>query len=205
MPMLYELAQLTLQIGATPKAVAGVKAYVADSAAKGTLLGCWSSEIGELNKVAVLRGFTEAAELRDERKRALEGGDPFGCREVLTHLEMDSYAPFPGIAPVKPGALGPIYEIRSYALKPGGLPGTIAAWHAALPARNALSVNLVVMHTLDGPPRFTHIWPYASLEQRAAIRAKSVATGIWPPSGGGANIAVMKNGIWLPTEISPLT
>src|SRR5260370_22490766 len=114
--MLYELAQLTVQIGATPKAVAGIKSYVSDAQAKGTLLGCWSSEIGELNKIAVLRGFADVEELGAERKRALESHDPFGCLDVLAQLEMDSYAPFPGIPPVKPGAFGPIYEIRSYTL-----------------------------------------------------------------------------------------
>jgi len=203
--MLYELAKLTVRIGATPKAVAGIKTWVAEPGAKGRLLGCWASEIGELNQVAVLRGFADAAEFGGERKRALEDGDPFRCGDALTRLEMDGYAPFPGIPEVKPGQFGPIYEIRSYALKPGGLPGTIAAWQAALPKRRELSQNLIVMHTLDGPPRFTHVWPYASLEQRAAIRAKSVSLGVWPPKGGADFLAVMTNGIWLPTEISPLT
>ena len=203
--MLYEFAKITLEIGATPKAVAGIKDYVTDQAAKGTLLGCWSAEIGELNKVAVLRGFADAGELQAERKRMLESTDPFGCVAVTTQLEADGYAPFPFVPPVKIGSFGPIYEIRSYVLKPGGLPHTIAAWRAALPARLELSPNVIVMHTLDGPPRFTHIWPYRSLEERAAIRAKSVSMGVWPPKGGPAHLAVMTNGIWLPTEISPLT
>jgi hypothetical protein len=202
--MLYELAKLTLKIGTTPKAVAGIKAYVAEPAAKGKLLGCWSAEIGTLNQVAVLRGFADEAELRLERKRALESRDPFACGDALTHLEMDSYAPFPGIPAVEPGRLGPIYEIRTYTLRPGGLAGTISAWQNALPKRRELSPNLVVMHTLDGPPRFTHIWPYPSLNERAAIRAKSVSLGVWPPPGGGEHLAVMTTGIWLPTEISPL-
>ncbi len=202
--MLYELAKLTVQVGAMPQAVAGVKAYLADAGAKGRQLGCWSAEIGDLNQIAVLRGFADAAELGTERKRALASSDPFGCRDVLTHLEMDGYAPFPGIPTIEPGRFGPVYEIRTYTLKPNGLPGTIAAWQAALPKRRELSPNLVVMHTLDGPPRFTHIWPYPTLEQRAAIRAKSVSLGVWPPPGGAKLIAAMRNGIWLPTEISPL-
>ena len=202
--MLYELAKLTLQIGSTPRALAGIKDFVTDKSAKGTLLGCWASEIGELNQVAVLRGFSDVEALRVERKRVLESSNPFGCLDLLTRLETDSYAPFPDVPPVEIGAFGPIYEIRTYTLKPGRLPQTIAAWRAALPARLALSRNLIVMHTIDGPPRFTHIWPYASLEQRAAIRAKSVSTGVWPPKGGAEHLAVMTNGIWLPTEISPL-
>jgi hypothetical protein len=202
--MLYELAKLTLQIGATPKALPGIKAYVAEGASKGKLLGCWASEIGELNKVAVLRGFSDAEALRAERKRTLESSNPFGCRDLLIHLEADSYAPFPDLRPIETGAFGPVYEIRSYTMKPGVLPEVIAAWRTALPARLELSRNLIVMHTIDGAARFTHIWPYASLEQRAEIRSKAVSIGVWPPKGGADHLAVMTNGIWLPTEISPL-
>jgi hypothetical protein len=202
--MLYELAKLTLQIGAAPKALAGISAFVAEGEGKGRLLGCFASEIGELNNIAVLRGFSDREALRAERKRALESSNPFGCRDFLTHLEMDSYAPFPDLPPIETGAFGPIYEIRSYTMKPGALPQVITSWRAALPARLKLSRNVIVMHTIDGPPRLTHIWPYASLEQRADIRAKAVSTGVWPPKGGGDHLAVMANGIWLPTEISPL-
>ena len=202
--MLYELAKLSVGVGTTPKAVAGIKAYLGEPEAKGRLLGCWSSEIGMLNQVAVLRSFADEAELRAERRRALESKAPFSCPEALTHLEMDGYAPFPGIPAVEPGRFGPIYELRTYTLKPGALAGTIERWRAALPRRRELSPNLVVMHTLDGPQRFTHIWPYPSLEQRAAIRAKSVSLGVWPPPGGAESLAVMTTGIWLPTEISPL-
>lgn len=202
--MLYELAKLTLKIGATAKALPGIKAFVGEGEPKGRLLGCFASDIGELNKVAVLRGFSDTEALRAERKRALESSNPFGCRDLLTHLEMDSYAPFPDLPPIETGAFGPIYEIRSYTMKPGALPQVITSWRAALPARLKLSRNLIVMHTIDGPPRLTHIWPYASLEQRAEIRAKAVSIGVWPPEGGADRLAVMTNGIWLPTEISPL-
>jgi hypothetical protein len=202
--MLYELAKLTIRIGATSQAVAGIQTYLSDAAAKGKLLGCWYAEIGDLNQVAVLRGFADVEEAAAERRRALASRSPFACQDVLAKIEMDSYAAFPGIPPIETGKFGPVYEIRTYTLKPGGLAGTIAAWEAALPKRRELSPNLVVMHTLDGPPRFTHIWPYPSLEQRTAIRAKSISLGVWPPKGGADFIAVMTNGIWLPTEISPL-
>ncbi|MBW0001960.1 MAG: NIPSNAP family protein [Hyphomicrobiales bacterium] len=202
--MLYEFAKLTLQIGATPKALPGIKAYVEDGEARGTLLGCWASEIGELNKVAVLRGFSDGEALRAERKRTLESRNPFGCRDFLMHLETDSYAPFPDLPSIETGAFGPVYEIRSYIMKPGVLPDVVASWRAALPARLKLSRNLIVMHTIEGPARLTHIWPYSSLEQRAEIRGKAVQMGVWPPKGGADHLAVMANGIWLPTEISPL-
>ena len=39
----------------------------------------------------------------------------------MTRLKLETYAPFPDLPPVEPGAFGPVYEIRSYVLKTGGL------------------------------------------------------------------------------------
>ena len=59
-----------------------------------------TTDIGTLGRLFVLRGFADAAELAAERKRALFSANPFGAAEVLTGLEMDSYAPFPFLPPV---------------------------------------------------------------------------------------------------------
>jgi hypothetical protein len=59
----YELATLSVGLGAAPKVVPGIEAYVADGAAGGKLLGCWNSDIGVLNQIAVLREFRDEAEL----------------------------------------------------------------------------------------------------------------------------------------------
>jgi len=106
---------------------------------------------------------------------------------------------------VKPGKYGAVYEIRTYKLKHGGVPNTIAAWEAAVPERIKLSPLVIAMYALDGPPRFTHIWPFVSLDARAAVRADSVAKGVWPPKGGPAWLTgEMRSTIALPTAISPL-
>ena len=203
--MLYEIATLRIGLGTAQTVVAGIDAYVKAPEAKGALLGCWMSEIGALNEVLVLRGFTDAAELAAERKRALGSTNPFGCGEALVGLSFDSYAPFPFLPPVETGAFGNVYEIRTYRLKHGGVEPTIAAWQAAIPARVKLSPLVVAMYALDGPPRFTHIWPFSSLDARAAIRADSVKQGIWPPKGGPAWLTGdMQSTIALPTAISPL-
>ena len=49
------------------------------------------------------------------RRRRIGGGaqfsaNPFGAAEVLNGLEMDSYAPFPYLPPVKPGKFGKVYD-----------------------------------------------------------------------------------------------
>jgi len=87
---------------------------------------------------------------------------------------MDSYAPFPFLPPVRPGAYGKVYEFRTYKLKPGGLPPTLAGWEAAMPAREPMSHLVTNMYALDGAPRITHIWPYAQYGSVSAVRCPAM-------------------------------
>jgi hypothetical protein len=199
----YELATLSIGLGTAVKAAEAIAAYA--GAGAGTLLGCWASDIGALNSVAVLRGFADDAELARERDRTLRSSNPFGCADYLTRLSLDSYAPFPDLPPVETGAFGPVYEIRTYILKPGGLTPTFEGWAEKLPGRTALSKMLVAMYALDGTPRITHIWPYASVNDRARLRAESVQKGTWPPKSAVWLTPEMHSTIYLPTAVSPLT
>ncbi|OAE99039.1 NIPSNAP family containing protein [Bradyrhizobium centrolobii] len=203
--MLYEIATLTVKLGTAAKAVAGIGEYVGASEAKGSLLGCWASEISDLNQLLVLRSFADHEAWRSERERALRTPNPFNAGDAITQLNFDTYAPFPFLPPVAPGRYGNVYEIRTYRLKHGGVAPTIAAWEAAIPERVKLSPLSIAMYSLDGPPRFTHIWPFASLDSRAAVRAESVAKGVWPPKGGPDWLTGdMRSIVALPTAISPL-
>ncbi|MBP1093845.1 NIPSNAP family protein [Bradyrhizobium diazoefficiens] len=203
--MLYEIATLTVKLGTAAKAVAGIGDYVGAPEAKGMLLGCWANEIGELNQLLVLRSFGDHEAYRGERERALRTANPFNAGEAIAQMSFDTYVPFPFLPPVVPGKYGSVYEIRTYRLKHGGVPPTIAAWEAAMPERGKLSPLSIAMYALDGPPRFTHIWPFASLDARAAVRAESVARGVWPPKGGPDWLTgEMRSIIALPTAISPL-
>ncbi|MFS8608736.1 MAG: NIPSNAP family protein [Gammaproteobacteria bacterium] len=61
------------------------------------------------------------------------------------------------------------------------------------------------MYSLDGPTRFTQIWPYESANARAEIRAKTVADGVWPPKGGPDWLtANMTSTLAVPLPFSPL-
>lgn len=203
--MRYELATLTIRLGTLGAVVAGIDAFVKDSAARGTFLGCWSTEIGDLNKVIILRGFEEHADLATERMRVLSSTNPFNAGEAILDMAFESYLPFPFLPKVQPGAFGKVYELRTYRLKHGGIPHTIEAWKAAMPERSRISPLTIAMYPLDGSPRFTHIWPFSSLDARAEARAESVAKGVWPPKGGPAWLTgEMVSTIMLPTAISPL-
>jgi hypothetical protein len=94
--------------------------------------------------------------------------------------------------------------VRSYIFKTGGLQPTLDGWATQLPGRVAVSPLVGAMYKADGAPGFTHIWPYPSLNDRAAIRADVVARGIWPPKGGPDCLHEMRSTICLPLPVSPL-
>jgi hypothetical protein len=104
------------------------------------------------------------------------------------------------------GQFGPCYEVRSYVLKPGALAATTEAWRKAVPGRMKISPVLAVMSSVSGAvTRLMHIWPYHSLDERARLRDKAVADGVWPPSGGPALLVSQQVDIYLPAPFSPMT
>lgn len=207
--MHYELATMSLPFGSASLAATQVQTYCSDPQAQGQLLGCWFTDIGRLNQMLVLRGFDSRQALLAERERTQRHTNPLGCGELFLSLEQHSYQGFGWMQPVRPsnesGIRGPVYEIRTYGIRPGGLQPTIDLWQQYLPARHQLSPCVVAMVALDGPLRFTNIWAYESLNARSQIRADAVAQGLWPPKGGPAHLRTdMVSTIALPTAISPL-
>ena len=208
-PMYYELATMTLPFGTAAQAATNVQAFAADPQAQGELLGCWFTDIGQLNQMIVMRGFSTLQALQSERDRTQHSASPFGCGEIFQSLEQHSYQGFGWMKPVRPsaesGIRGPVYEIRTYGIKPGGLQPTVDLWEQAVPLREKLSPCVVAMVALDGPLRFTNIWAYDSLNSRSQIRGEAVAQGIWPPTGGPAHLTThMVSTIAMPTSVSPL-
>jgi succinate dehydrogenase/fumarate reductase flavoprotein subunit len=207
--MYYELATMTLPFGTAGQAATNVQAFATSTEAQGELLGCWFTDIGVLNQMIVLRGFATLDALQAERERTQQSVNPFGCGEIFQTLEQHSYKGFPWMKPVRPsaesGITGPVYEIRTYGIKTGGVQPTIDLWEQYVPARDKLSPCVVAMVALDGPLRFTNIWAYDSLNARSQIRGEAVAQGIWPPKGGPAHLTTnMVSTMAMPTAVSPL-
>lgn len=201
----YELATLSTVIFGVGKAARGIEAYVREPEAKGNLLGAWSSDIGRLNQVYVLRAFDSHADLLAERERLRRSSNPFNAGELLTGLDVSSYRPFDFLPPVQTGAWGPFYEIRDYEMKPGTLMDTMGRWQNAVPKRSEYSPLTIAMYGIDGVNRLVNIWPYASLNDRQAIRGKSVSDGAWPPKNGPDGLTPnMTSTIALPLGFSPL-
>lgn len=203
--MLYELATLSCPLLEQDVVSDRARRWVSSADAAGRLLGAWRTEIGELSRLIVLRGFETMDELQRERNRALLGQQPFGIESSSVQLAMESYALFPFLPDIEPATFGGFYEIRRYWLKAGGIAPTITAWEHAIGPAEAYTSHLIGnMYALDGPPRITHIWGFSSLEQRIALRTRHYAEGLWPPKGGPEQIESATSTIGLPESWSPL-
>jgi hypothetical protein len=82
-----------------------------------------------------------------------------------------------------------IYEVRTYDLKPRSVEEFEKRFGEAY--------------------KFMHIWPYPSLDARAATRSKAQAAGAWPPSPQKYGtppyqLLHQENKILIPASFSPL-
>lgn len=199
----YEISTLSTVIFGAGAAGAGIEEWI--NTGKGKLFGAWFSDIGQLNEVYLLRGYANADDLLTERERLARAANPFGCIDQLMRYTVETYRPLDFMGPIETGALGPVYEIRTYKMKLNGLMPTTEKWQAALPKRDEYSRCSIAMYGVDGEPRLTQIWPYSSLEERGKARGQSVADGNWPPKGGPDWLDPdMRSTIAMPMAFSPM-
>ena len=198
----YDVTLATIRPGTHPQALAAIEKTLTDDLG---LLACWYCDIGALNRILIIRKSADAAKVIENRFAALSARNPLGIGEFITDLSLDTYASFDFMPPLRPGAHGPCYEVRSYVLKPDGLAPTIELWRKSVPGRVSVSPVLAAMVAVTGAAiRFMHIWPYKSCDERARLREKAVADGVWPPPGGPGHLVSQQADIYLPAAFSPL-
>lgn len=198
----YDVTIIAVRPGTHPQALAILSKTLAGDAG---LLACWYSDIGAVNQILLIRQIADAAATLETRLAALRSANPFGLAEFITGMAMDIYVSFDFMPPLRPGDYGPCYEVRTYMLKPGSLAPTIELWRQAIPGRAKVSPALAAMTSLTGAvTRFLHIWPYKSFDERARLRDKAVADGVWPPPGGPGHLISQQVDIYLPAAFSPM-
>jgi hypothetical protein len=198
----YDVTIATVRPGMHPRALAAIEKTLTDDPG---LLACWYSDIGALNRILIIRKSADAGKVVENRFAGLNARNLLGIGEFITDLSLDTYVPFDFMPPLRPGVYGPCYEVRSYVLKPDGLAPTIELWRKAVPGRASVSPVLAAMVAVTGAAiRFMHIWPYKSYDERAWLREKAVADGVWPPPGGPGHLASQQADIYLPAAFSPL-
>lgn len=200
----YEVTIITVRPGTHAEALARLEKTLPLTMG-GELLACWYSDIGALNQILLIRAAPDIMRIHADRVKLLKTENPFGVGEYIVGMSMDTYVSFPFMPPMKAGQYGPVFEVRTYVLKPDGVPATIELWRKSVPGRTTLSPLLAAMHSTTGTvTRFTHIWPYADLNERTRLRAKAVADKLWPPPGGPDHLAMMQSDIYVPADFSPM-
>ena len=203
--MIYSVCNVSVPPARHGAALEGIRGAIDAGRVKGALRGCWYAEIGRLNRVLAIFAHESTSALLADHDALLRSGDPLGVAGVATEVTLDAYATFPGVEFLPAGTPGPMFEVREYRLKRSGLAATFAAWDKVLAARTRISPLATVMYALTGAvPRFMHIWPFATLDQRMALREASVRQGVWPPPGGLEHIEAMHSEVFLPAPFSPL-
>ena len=203
----FELITFTVRVRNVADALARIELALAQPEVGGTLMGCWASELGKLNQIAVLRGYADESLRQVERERFVLGGEVFGINAFITDLRIENYTLFPFLEPLSAGQHGPFYELRVYDLISSGLQPTLDGWRKAIEARTAEQYSPVyaAFYATDGSlPRYLHIWPWTTLEQRLRVRTQAVADGVWPPENSGPQLQDMCSTIYLPAKFSPL-
>jgi hypothetical protein len=202
LPEHYDVTIVTVRPGTHPQALAILGKTLADDPA---LLACWYSDIGAVNQILLIRQAGDIGPALNARLALLQSRNPLGIGEFITAAAMDIFVAFDFISPLRAGVFGPCYEVRTYLLRPDGLAPTVELWRKAVPGRSTVSPVLAAMTSVTGAvTRFMHIWPYKSFDERARLRDKAVADGVWPPPGGPGYLLSQQVDIYLPAGFSPM-
>jgi hypothetical protein len=202
LPEHYDVTIVTVRPGTHPQALAILGKTLADDPA---LLACWYSDIGAVNQILLIRQAGDIGPTLDARLALLKSRNPLGIGEFITAAAMDIFVAFDFISPLRAGVFGPCYEVRTYLLRPDGLAPTVELWRKAVPGRSTVSPVLAAMTSVTGAvTRFMHTWPYKSFDERARLRDKAVADGVWPPPGGPGYLLSQQVDIYLPAGFSPM-
>ena len=211
--MIYEIRTYTVQPHSIPEVEKRFgEAYEARKKYS-ELAAFWHTEIGPLNQIIHVWGYKDLAERDKIRAAAVnEGAWPPKIAEFIVAQQSDILIPFPFAPEIKPGKVGPYFEMRTYTLKGGELPIVKKTWEAALPHRLKFGPIVTCGNTDIGAlSKFIHIWPYKSLDERMRLRDEIRATGNWPPAalaektgGRGYHMHMQENKIVMPSAFSPL-
>jgi hypothetical protein len=186
--MIYEMRTYDLKPRTQPEVVKRFGEAYEKRKKLSELSAFWMTEIGPLNQIVHIWPYKDLEERGRIRAAAVaEKIWPPKIAEFVVNMRSDIMIPFSFSPELKPGEVGPYFEMRTYTYNPPDLSAIMEDWEKAIPGRTALSPVLAMWRSeLGSLNRFVHIWPYQSIDQRMETRKKAVETGKWPPSSKDA-------------------
>jgi NIPSNAP len=171
------------------------------------LAALWHTEVGGLNEITHIWTYDSFEQRMAIRGEAVKSGVwPPPISDFIVSMNSEIFLPAPFSPPLEPRSVGPLFEIRSYTLAPGGIPGMIERWAPKIDERVKLSPLVGAWYSEFGNlNKWVHVWAYKDAGERQRIRADAVARGIWPPGGGGpGQMLKQENKLVMPASCSPL-
>lgn len=170
------------------------------------LAALWHTEIGPLNRIIHVwpyANFEERTRMCNEATK-LQGWPP-NIRDFVEEQQSEIFIAAPFSPKLERRQLGGVYEIRTYTLAVGVMPGFINRWSAQIGERTKLSPLAFAGHSeIGGLNRWRHIWAYKDANHRAVVREHAIKEGIWPPKGGPGQMLAQENVLVIPASFSPL-
>ena len=203
--MIYEFRTYTLHPRKMPEFMKAFESKLEGRQKLSPLAALWYTEIGPLNQVIHVWPYENAGERARIRAEAVKTGVwPPALHDMIQEMRSEIFEPQPFSPPLTPSSHGPIFEMRSYVIKPGGAPEMAKRWQENLPGRLKLSPLIGVFTSETGPlNQWVHIWAYNSLEHRSQIRKTAMEGKIWPPPGDSP-VVRQETKILLPAAFSPI-
>ncbi len=204
--MIYEIRTYNCIPGGAQELIQRVGAAYENRAKYSEVAGFWYTDIGPLHQVVHLWPYQSLEDrLRIRSEAAKDENWPPNTYDLIADMQSEIFMPTPFCPEIQVGNLGPVYEMRTYTIKPGGFPELSKLWEVSLEERLKLSPLLFAGFSEHGGlNKFVHIWPYKSVGHRTEVRAKAEASGVWPPKGGRQFSMRQENKILLPAPFSPL-
>lgn len=205
--MILEVRTYQLRPGSVPEFEKRFGEKLPERIELSPLAALWHTEVGPLNEVTHVWPYDSLDQRAEVRAAAIRTGSwPPNNSEFLVSMQSEIYTPAPFSPALTPREVGPLFEIRTYTLAPGALPGMMERWAAKIDERVKLSPLVGAWYSeLGGLNKWVHIWAYKGAAERQRIRAEAVAKGVWPPGGAASGLVIkQENKLVMPAACSPL-
>lgn len=178
-PAHYDMMLARLRPRTVPAALKGMHAWLKGERCGGELLGCLFSELGIVNQVLLLRRFDDIDTLLDARQRIVHSTNPLGIGEFAIELVMNIGVAMPAIASAPVTSVGSFFEVRTDVPRPGTLCHAFNSWQAACSHSTAPRPIFGVYSIAGDSQTILHIWPWATVDERAQITDGESPTNLW--------------------------
>ena len=210
--MIYELRTYTLQPGTQP-AYLKLNAEVGRKIRGdqyGVLQGAWTTEFATLNQYVHLWGYADLNE-RDRLRAELAKNEEWSksyVSQIRPMILAQENKILSAVLPLQPPAdAGHVYELRWYRTQTGRAGEWLNHFKAIQPVREKYSRRVGLWQTEMGQlNEVVHMWAYADLNERGAVRAKLGQDPEWQAflAKGTPLLAHMQSTILIPTAVSPM-